>query len=252
MEHLVGPVVSRRLGASLGIDLFLSQTCTLDCVYCECGPTANLTRARKEYVPLTEVISELRDFLAKEPKLDYITLAGSGEPTLYSKLGELVEFIKEEFSQYKLALLTNGTLFNNQEIIEEVKPVDLIVPSLDAVSEAVFKKINRPHEELNLEEIIQGLVDLRRAHSGQMWLEVFLLPGVNDTGREIERFRDIIARVAPDKVQLNTLDRLGAKEDLTPVSYSKMKTLAIYLGDKAEIIKRENDKGIKEKLIKAP
>ncbi len=236
MDYLFGPIPSRRLGRSLGIDLLPYKTCTLDCVYCECGSTTNCTRKRKEYVPTEEVIAELDQYLSSAPDLDFITFSGSGEPTLHSKIEEIIEFIKTNYSQYKVALLTNATLFTNPQVIEEVTEVDVIVPSLDAVSEAVFQKINNPAPELTSEEVISGLAELRKNYSGQLWLEMFMIPKVNDTGREIELFRETIVRLDPDQVQLNTLDRPGVKSWVLPVSRPKLKTLAIYLGDKAEVI----------------
>lgn len=149
-KYLFGPVPSRRLGISLGVDLVLHKTCSLNCIYCECGRTTNLTVQRNEYVPTEIVLSELNHFLASNPKLDYITFSGSGEPTLHSGIGEIVNYLKNNFPSYKIALLTNGTLFNQSKIRQEVKSIDLILPSLDAVSDKVFQKINQPFRELSI------------------------------------------------------------------------------------------------------
>jgi len=160
-KYLFGPVPSRRLGISLGVDLVPHKTCSLNCVYCECGRTTILTDERKEYVPTEMVLSELNHFLTTNPRLDFITFSGSGEPTLHSGLGNVIKFIKKNFPKYQVALLTNGTLFYSPNIREEVKQVDVILPSLDAASEEVFHKINRPVRGLKVQKVIDGLVQLR-------------------------------------------------------------------------------------------
>ena len=146
-KHLFGPVPSRRLGLSLGIDPIPYKTCSFDCVYCECGATTKLTAARKEYIPVDEIISELDSFLSSNPTLDYITFSGSGEPTLNIGIGRVISYLKKNFSQYKIAVLTNSSLFSDPEVREELLLADVIMPSLDAVSENVFQKITDPQVE---------------------------------------------------------------------------------------------------------
>ncbi len=236
-NHLFGPVPSRRLGVSLGIDLIPFKTCSLDCVYCECGKTTVLTRERKEYVQTAEVLEELKKYLDTKPELDYITFSGSGEPTLHSKIGEIVDFIKNNYPIYKLALLTNGTLFTDRSLIEDVKNVDLIIPSLDSVSEEVFHKINRPYKDLSITDIVNSLIELRQINNGQFWLEVFIIPGINDTNEEIQLLKKAIEKIKPDKIQLNTLDRPGTENWVKPASREKLIQISNILGDKAEIIK---------------
>lgn len=235
-KYLFGPVPSRRLGISLGVDLMLHKTCSLNCIYCECGRTTNLTIARKEYVPTEIILNELKIFLAPKPKLDYITFSGSGEPTLHSGIGTIVKFLKTDFPDYKLALLTNGTLFYQPGLIEEVQAVDMILPSLDAASDRVFRKLNRPFHELKLEPIIDGLVQLRSKYSGQIWLEVFIVPGLNDTDEEIMQLKNAIDQIKPDHVQLNTLDRPGTVAWVTPATKNSLEKIAQKLNRKAEII----------------
>ena len=154
-KHLFGPVNSRRLGVSLGVDMMPYKTCTLDCVYCECGSTSVLTTERKEYIGAEEIISELQEFLSAKPLLDYVTFGGSGEPTLNTALGKCIRFIKNNFPQYKVALLTNGTLFTNP-VQEESLLCDMVLPSVDAISDNVFNQINKPHRSLNT-SILNGL-----------------------------------------------------------------------------------------------
>lgn len=235
-QYLFGPVPSRRLGISLGVDLVPHKTCSLNCVYCECGRTTNLTLERKEYIPTMSVLSELNHFLSTAPKLNYITFSGAGEPTLHSEIGEIITFIRENYPSYKLALLTNGTLFYQDRVRQEVLPVDVILPSLDAASEKVFRKINRPVGKLNIETIIEGLVKLRAEFPGKMWLEIFIIPGLNDTPGEIVLLRKAIHRIKPDQVQLNTLDRPGTVNWVEPATKTGLKAIAQQLDWDTRII----------------
>lgn len=233
-KHLFGPVPSRRLGVSLGIDLIPFKTCTLNCVYCECGRTTNLTVERKEYAPTDEVIDELGEHLKSRPDLDFITFSGSGEPTLHSRIGEIINFLKQNYPQYKVAVLTNGSLFHLGELRGEVKNADLIMPSLDAASENVFKKINRPHGSLSCQKIISGLAELRREYPRKIWLETFIVPGLNDTKSELQLLKEAIQKINPDKVQLNTLDRPGTESWVVHAKKEELEEISSYLGN-AEI-----------------
>ncbi len=225
-KYLFGPVPSRRLGISLGVDLVPLKYCTLDCVYCEVGKTTNLIIERKELVPFEDVIRELDHFLGEKPKLDYITFSGSGEPTLHNKIGEIITHIKGNYSGYKLALLTNSTLMSNESLRGELQQLDLILPSLDAASQDIFEKINRPHRNLRVEDIIEGLVKFNEYFSGKMWLEIFLLPGINDTDDEIIRLKEAAEKISPDKVQLNSLDRPGTEKNIHKLSGKRFAEIA--------------------------
>jgi len=228
-KHLFGPVPSRRLGVSLGIDLVPYKTCTLNCVYCECGRTTNLTVDRKEYVPLAEILAELDDYLKKSPELDYITFSGSGEPTLHTGVGEIIRFLKEGYPSYRVAVLTNGTLFYDKGIREEVKNADLIIPSLDAASEEAFGMVNRPHGSLSIDVIIKGLAELRKEFSGDIWLEVFIVPGMNDSDAELQLLKKAIGEIRPDRVQVNTLDRPGTESWVMPAKKAELDRIALLL-----------------------
>jgi len=237
-KYLFGPVPSRRLGISLGVDLVTHKTCSLNCIYCECGATTHLTSERNEYVPTHIVLDELDDFLSNKPHLDYITFSGSGEPTLHSRLGDVVAHLKRFHGHYRIALLTNGTLFSQKKLLDEVKEIDLIIPSLDAVSEDVFQKINRPAKELSSNDLINGLIDLRKSFTGNIWLEVFIVPGINDSESEILKFNEVIKQIKPDKVQLNTLDRPATESWVQASSLEKIKSIASKLEGNVEIIAR--------------
>ena len=217
-RYLFGPVPSRRLGVSLGVDLLPYKTCSLDCVYCECGPTTALTFERKEYAPVSEVIAELADYLKNSPKLDYITFSGSGEPTLHSGIGRIIDFLKDNHPSYKIAVLTNGTLLHLPEVRKDIGKADLVVPSLDAVSQNVFETLNRPAHGLSNKKVIDGLVQFRAEFKGLIWLEIFIVPRINDTPEEIKNMKEAALLIKPDLIQLNTLDRPGAEKWVAPAS----------------------------------
>ncbi len=229
-KHLFGPVPSRRLGVSLGIDLVPFKTCTLNCVYCECGRTTNLTLERKEYVPLAEILAELDDYLKGAPDLDYITFSGSGEPTLHTGIKSIIEFLKKNYPKYKIALLTNGTLLHDKKVRDEFMGADLILPSLDAASENAFKSVNRPHKNLSLDEMMNGLIKLRGEFKGAIWLEIFIIPGINDSDAEIELLKENIDKIKPDKIQINTLDRPGTESWVMPAEKCELEKIASRLG----------------------
>ncbi|MDD3071107.1 MAG: radical SAM protein [Methanoculleus horonobensis] len=229
-RHLFGPVPSRRLGISLGIDLVPHKTCSFDCIYCECGRTTDLTCERREYVPTGRVIAELDDFLAKGPDLDYITFAGSGEPTLHTGIGEIIAFIKDRYPRYRVAVLTNSALFTDPDVRAALMWADLVVPSLDAVSEEVFIKINRPSPGITAERVLKGLLDFAREFSGEIRLEIFIVPDINDTEEELRLLQEAVAAIRPDRVQINTLDRPGTDIQVRPASIGALERIAAMLG----------------------
>lgn len=216
-QYLFGPVPSRRLGLSLGVDLLPYKTCTLDCVYCESGQTTELTLERKPYISVQSVIDELSSYLSTTPKLDYITFSGNGEPTLHSGIGEIIDFIRTRYPEYKIALLTNSTLFNRDDVRNDVSGVDLVVASVDAVSDQAFSKINRPDSTLSMPEIIEGLCLFREMFNNELWVEVFIVPGVNDEDFELDLVNSALKRIKPDKIQINSLDRPGTEDWVEPV-----------------------------------
>lgn len=235
-RYLFGPVPSRRLGRSLGIDLVPQKTCTFDCAYCECGRTTVLTLERREYVPTDRVIAELDDCLAKAPDIDYVTFAGSGEPTLHSGIGDIISFIKDRYPRYRVAVLTNGALFVDPDVRAALMRADLVVPSLDAVSEDIFRDINRPSPGITAGQVVAGLVAFSREFPGVIWLEVFIVPGKNDTDEELLRLRDAVAAIAPDRVQVNTLDRPGTDIRVRRASPRTLERARTIIGGNAEVI----------------
>lgn len=239
-KHLFGPVTSRRLGVSLGIDLVPYKYCPLNCVYCEVQSTTHLQTKREEFFPTQDILDELDSFMRERPHLDYITFSGAGEPTLNSSIKDIISHVKEQYPEYKLALLTNGVLLNDDAVLAEILPCDLILPSLDAATQKVYEMINRPKAGLKVEELISGLVKLRERYQGQIWLEVFIIPGINDMEEELLPLREAIARIKPDIVQLNSLDRPGAEEWVEAATARDLKKvkdfMAIALSTPIEII----------------
>lgn len=225
-RHLFGPVPSRRLGISLGVDLVPHKTCSYNCIYCECGRTTVLTSKRHEYVPTAEIIEELDSYLSDSSAIDYITFSGSGEPTLHNGIGKITSFIRDNYPEYRVALLTNGSLFFEKSVREEVMDIDVIIPSLDSATEIGFMKIDRPCSSLKVEKIISGLLELRKEFSGKMWLEIFVVPGLNDTEEELSALSVAIQRIAPDRIQLNTLDRPGVVDWIRAATNEEMERFA--------------------------
>ncbi len=224
-KYLFGPVPSRRLGMSLGVDLVPHKVCSLDCVYCECGKTTKLTTQRMEYILLDKVKKELKHFFSENPDPDYITFSGAGEPTLNTKIGEVLAFIKKMRPDIPVALLTNGTLLNDPTVRREILETDLVLPSLDAANQESFEKINRPAKGLSIENYINGLVQFRKEFKGEIWLEILIIPGYNDDLRNLSALGGAIEKINPDRIQLNTLDRPGTIEELRPASRAELSAI---------------------------
>ena len=217
-KHIFGPVPSRRLGISLGIDIIPFKTCTLDCIYCECGKTTDHTSERRSFFPPGELLNEFKEFIDQNTHLDYITFSGSGEPTLNSDIGYLIKEMKK-ITSFPIAVLTNGTLLHRSDVQEDLMDADLVLPSLDAVSEDVFKKINRPAEGINSEVLTEGLKNFSRIYKGEMWLEVFISGGINDSEEELRKIKEVIEKINPTRVQLNSLDRPPAYPGTEPAGH---------------------------------
>lgn len=213
-KHLFGPVPSRRLGMSLGVDLVPHKVCSLNCIYCECGATTHLTTERMEFVSYNEIISELTDFFKNNPKPDYITFSGAGEPTLNVHIGKVIDYIKTNYNNTPIAVLTNGSLMNNPQVRKELLNADLVLPSLDAATEDAFKKIDRPCNSLNVNDYINGLIEFSNIFKGTIWLEIMILPGINDDLENLKLLKEAIVKINPTKIQLNTLDRPGVIDKL--------------------------------------
>jgi wyosine [tRNA(Phe)-imidazoG37] synthetase (radical SAM superfamily) len=239
-RHVYGPVPSRRLGRSLGIDLIPYKTCSYDCVYCQLGRTTSKTIERKEYWPVDGILSELERCLDSRPPPDYVTLSGSGEPTLYSKLAALIDGIRS-LTDRPVAVLTNGSLLWDRDVQESLLGADLVIPSLDAGDEAAFQRVNRPHPGISFERMVRGIQEFRRLFGKPMWLEVLLLRGLTATIPEVEKIAHLVERIGPHRVQLNTATRPPSEDFAIPASLEELKQAARVFGDRAEVIADYHD-----------
>ena len=234
-----GPVPSRRLGRSLGIDLVPFKTCTYDCVYCQLGRTTHKTVRRRRWLEAADVIAGVRDRLSSEP--DVIALAGSGEPTLHAGLGEVIDGIKE-ITSVPVAVITNGSLLSRPSLRHELADADIVLPSLDAPDERLFSLVNRPHASLRLADVVRGMIAFREGYEGQVWLEILLLDWSTGTLAEVERLAALAARIAPDRIQLNTVARPPAESFAEPVSGDRLLEFAEYFTPRAEVIAAHRDR----------
>ncbi len=203
MNYIYGPVPSRRLGNSLGIDPILSKTCNYQCIYCQLGKTTNFTNKRMNYCPKEEIITELeRAIELHEKTIDYITFVGSGEPTLYKDLKDLLLKVKE-ISKKPVCVITNGSLLDQKEVRDALMISDIVLPSLDAGDKKSFIKINRPHPSLQFKKIIQGFKSFNKIFTGKFWIEVMLIRGINDSKKELLKIKEKIDLISPDRIDIN-------------------------------------------------
>ncbi|MBF0313464.1 MAG: radical SAM protein [Oligoflexia bacterium] len=214
IDILFGPIQSRRLGNSLGIDLIPHKHCTLNCVFCECGNTTALTVEREEFHPYQEVIRAIDHYLSKLPSttaIDYITFSGAGEPTLYKSLGKVLQYLKQTYAQYKICVLTNGTLFSRSDVRSDLHLADLVIPTFSAAGEAAFQTINRAHPSINVQMFTQGMINFTQEFQGKVWIEIFVIEGVNDSFEEFSQIKKSLQKMRFEKIQMNLLDRPGSE-----------------------------------------
>jgi wyosine [tRNA(Phe)-imidazoG37] synthetase (radical SAM superfamily) len=236
MKNIFGPVPSRRLGMSLGVDLIPFKTCSYDCIYCELGKTTNRTTDRREYISGDLILNQLEEHLTLlESPPDYVTISGSGEPTLNTKLGEIIRHIKS-ITSIPVAVLTNSSLLFMDEVRKDLLEADVVLPSLDAVSPNIFKYTNRPDPQLAIDQVINGLIDFRKVFSGQIWLEILFCRAVNDDCGEVQKMCETIEEIKPERVQLNTVVRPAPEDYVTPLNGIQLHSIKKKLGTGAEII----------------
>ena len=247
MEFLFGPVPSRRLGLSLGINIVPYKTCSYNCVYCEVGRTTNLTIERKSFYNPEDIKREFVENVGKLGRIDYVTFSGSGEPTLNKDIGELIRFVKGR--GFKTAVLTNGSLLYLDEVKDDLMQADVVIPSLDSAKKESFLKINRPHRGLNLEKIIEGIREFTREFRGKVWLEVLFVKGVNDSKEDIKALVETIATIRPSRVQIGTVDRPPADEWVRKLSDREMMDIYTYMSAHLDVevdliggFNKENDR----------
>ena len=203
MKYVYGPVPSRRLGSSLGIDPIPSKTCNFQCIYCQLGKTTNFTNERREFYLKEEIYKEMEEAIKQNKEnFDYITFVGSGEPTLYKSLGKLILKAKK-FSSKPICVITNGALLYSPEVRKELVIADVVLPSLDAGDEKLFVKINRPHPSIEYEKMIQGYIDFRKEYNGKFWIEIMLMKGINDSKEELVKIKNKLDLIKPDRIDIN-------------------------------------------------
>lgn len=224
-KHVFGPVPSRRLGISLGVDLVVSKSCNLNCIFCECGATKKIQLERQRFKDMNEILEEISTVL-KDIKPDYITFSGSGEPTLSLDLGNISKAIKEDLKyQGKICLITNSLLLADENLMKELEYIDLIVPTLNTLTQDIFEKIVRPDYRTSVEEIRKGFINLNNSnYKGKIWIEIFILENVNDSDKNFVDIANFLKseNIKYDKIQLNTIDRVGAERDLKAISFEKI------------------------------
>lgn len=221
MKHVYGPVPSRRLGLSLGISPLEQKTCNYSCLYCQLGRTKRMTNERREYVLLADILAEYEEIIARKPKFDVATIVGEGEPTLYLRLGELIEKMKE-IADVPVAVITNGALLSAAELRRELAAADLVLPSFDAYDSASFRRINRAHHELDFDHVYAGLKEFSSSYQGEIWLELMLMAGINDDEASLEKYKEKLSEINYHRLYLNTPVRPPAETYVKAVDEKSM------------------------------
>ena len=255
-KHVFGPVPSRRLGISLGVDLVVSKSCNLNCIFCECGATKKIQLERQRFKNMNEILNEIQSVL-KDIKPDYITFSGSGEPTLSLDLGNISKAIKEDLKyKGKICLITNSLLLADKQVTKELEYIDLIVPTLNTLNQDIFEKIVRPDYRTSVDEIRKGFINLNNSnYKGKIWIEIFILENINDNKENFIEITNFLnsENIRYDKIQLNTIDRVGAERDLKAISYDKILKAKKILEENGlhniEIIKSLNELDESKKIL---
>jgi len=246
-KFIFGPVPSRRLGFSLGVDIIPRKYCNFDCIYCQIGRTTKKNAVRRGFFQTKEVAKQALDAVNAAEKVDFVTFSGSGEPTLNNKLGSMIREIKKSINT-PIAVITNGSLLNLKEVRNDLMYADIILPSLDAVSDEIFQRINRPQSNIGPMDIIDGIKRFRKKYTGMIWLEIMLIKGMNNTKEELQKFVDIVHDLNVDKIHLNTVTRPPSEINAGPLDQEELEQIRIFFGDRCEIISSFEKVGIQQKL----
>lgn len=234
-KFVFGPVPSRRLGFSLGVDIVSPKHCCFDCIYCQIGRTTNNEIVRKSFFDPFEIVEEIAEQISKTDQIDYITFSGSGEPTLNSDLGTIINEVKK-ITKIPVAVITNGALLYQEEVRRDLMSADVVLPSLDAVSEDIFRYVNRPHSFLEIDSIIRGLKLFRSEYGGKIWLEIMLIKDVNDDEEELQKFKEVISDIKVDKIQINTVTRPPTEESPGKLTKMELERICKFFEGPCEII----------------
>ncbi len=233
-HYLFGPVPSRRLGRSLGIDLIPFKTCTMNCVFCQLGETPCEVSERGDYVPIQDVLAELDEWKAADGKADHITLAGSGEPTLHLYFGDVFRWVKEQID-IPSVLLTNGSLLHDADVRRQAALADKVKVTLSAWDEASFQQIHRPAQGISFDLLVKGERAFRDVYAGELSVEVFIVEGMNSHVSQVQQIAGIVRSINPDRIDINTAVRPPAVKGVTPSSEEQLKALAAVFGEKAAV-----------------
>ena len=237
MKYVFGPVPSRRLGKSLGIDTIPLKTCNWNCVYCQLGRTKPVVNERKDYYPPEEILDEVHQALEthKPGEIDWVTFVGSGEPTLHAGIGWLIRQVKG-MTDLPVAVITNGALLYLPEVRQDLLPADAVLPSLDAGTAKLYRQINRPHPEITLERLLEGLTAFRRVYEGKLWIEVMLVRGLNDTEEALRAIASTLQKIGPDEVHINLPTRPPVETWVKPPDEEGLMRASAILGDIAKVV----------------
>ncbi len=234
-SHIYGPVMSRRLGRSLGVDLVPFKTCTYDCIYCQLGRTTDHRCRPEPFFGVDEIMFELQEAVGRDERIDYISLAGSGEPTLNDFIGELIDRIRS-VTRIPLTVLTNGSLLWDPGIRKALAPADIVLPSLDAGCEHIFNRVCRPCKGITFEQVTEGLISFAEEFRGDIWLEIMLLEGINTSLSEVRRMSGFVQQIQPEIVQLNTVVRPPAQKQARAVGPERMRKIAAMLDSRVQVV----------------
>jgi wyosine [tRNA(Phe)-imidazoG37] synthetase (radical SAM superfamily) len=242
-KFVFGPVPSRRLGFSLGVDIIPKKYCNFDCIYCQVGKTANTEVARKPFFEVDEVVREVMEELCRAERTDFVTFSGSGEPTLNVNIRSMIHEIKQRVDT-PVAVITNGSLLSLEEVRNDIGEADVVLPSLDAASEDIFRLINRPHSLMRVATIIEGLKRFRKGYRGPIWLEIMMIKGMNDDPGEVRKLKEIVTWLGVDKIHLNTITRPPSEAMAGRVKNDDLEKIRGFFGDKCEVISSFRERGV--------
>lgn len=232
-KYLFGPVVSRRYGLSLGVDLVLPKTCSFNCIFCQIGETPATTVTRQSKPPFEDILNELRAWCNSGNDADVITLAGSGEPTLHLHFGRVLSYVKDQ-TPYPSLLLSNGSLFFQEDVRSQATDADIVKLSLHAWDQTSFQRVTRADPTLEFEKIVDGYRRFRDIFEGRIELEVFVVPGINDTPQQMERIAEVAQSFSPDSIFLNSAVRPPAESSVQQVHPAVIDELTALFGRAAE------------------
>jgi wyosine [tRNA(Phe)-imidazoG37] synthetase (radical SAM superfamily) len=240
-KYIYGPIPSRRLGFSLGVDIIPFKNCSFNCIYCQVGKTTNVTITRQSYTPIDEILSEVRDILQQNVELDFITLSGAGEPTLHSQLGILLNKMRELTSK-PIAVLTNASLIHQHDVRIDLQTASVVAPTLCTISQSLFRKINRSHPAVTIDLIINGLKQFRENYAGNIWLELMFVKGINDSEEEVTNLKGVVDKIRPDKIHINTVVRPPSEKYASPLSSQELENIKRMINSNAEVIASVDNK----------